>query len=515
MLSPRRRVIGAAAVVLLLLIAGGVFLGARSEAGPDVSASPTTSSATAGVPKDLRPFYEQEVEWTACGTGFECARMDVPMDYADPTGERVSLALKRLPASDPQGRLGSLVTNPGGPGGSGVAFIDSAQAVFSPAVLGAYDVVGFDPRGVGQSQPVECLSDAEVDAARAAVYDTSTQDGRDALRAFWQQTAATCKDGTGELLGHIDTISVARDLDILRGVLGDPQLSYLGYSYGTSIGADYAELFPERVGRLVLDGAMDPTLDYEDLVYGQAGAFEATLRSYVASCLAGPDCPLTTDVDTGVGQIQRFLELVAGSPLPTGTDRELTQSLALSGILLPLYTDLYWPILTQALAAAMQGQDGAQLLFLADLSADRESDGTYSNNSWEAITAVTCLDYPVNADPAAMEAEATRLGEVSPTFGQFLAYGEISCDEWPVKAIGVPGPIHAEGAAPILVVGTTGDPATPYAWAQSLADQLESGQLLTYDGEGHTAYGRSNDCIVDAVDGYLLRGELPEVGLVC
>lgn len=520
MLSPRRLVVVVASLITLVLVVGGVTWATRgaSEPDPQPTASPTVDAlpVIGEIPKDLRRFYEQEVEWTPCGEAYECARVEVPMDHSDPTGATISLAVKRLPAADQESRIGSLVTNPGGPGGSGVAFMDSVNLVFSPAVLGAYDVVGFDPRGVGQSQPVDCLADPEVDAARAAVFDTSTPEGRDALRAFWQKTATACEEKTGELLGFVDTTSVVRDLDVLRAVLGDAQLDYLGFSYGTAIGADYAEMFPERVGRLVLDGAMDPALGYTDVVYGQAEAFEKALRSYVASCQAGPDCPLTTDVDTGVGQVQRFLELLAGSPLQTTTaDRPLTQSLALSGILLPLYSDAYWPILTQALTAAMQNQDGSQLLYLADLSADREPEGIYSNNSWEAITAVSCLDYPVNADPAAMDAEAERLRTVSPTFGRFLAYGEIACDEWPVPATGNPSQVSAEGAAPILVIGTTGDPATPYPWAQSLAGQLDSGVLLTFQGEGHTAYGRSNDCIQDAVDVFLLRGDAPEDGTVC
>lgn len=511
----RSRILAAvAAVAAFVIVVTSCSWWAPS--GRPTTASPTpTVGDTDGVPKGLEPFYRQAVAWTDCGAGFECARVDVPMDYAAPEGERVELALKRVRAGDPSTRIGSLLVNPGGPGGSGMSFVESASMVFTPEVMAAYDVVGWDPRGVGASTPVECVSDAELDALRAVVYDTTTQEGRDALRADMKRLGEACEANTGVALGFVDTVSAARDMDVLRAVLGDADLYYLGFSYGTALGAMYADLFPERVGRLVLDGAVDPALDYAELGYGQAAGFEAALRAYAADCLAGSDCPLTGTVDDAVFQVQRLFDLVAGSPLPTASGRELTQPLAVSGVLLTLYDNQYWPLLSEALRAALEQQDGSLLLSYADLVADREPDGTYSTNSTVAFTAINCLDYPVTTDPEFMDAEAARLRELSPTFGQFLAYGEIACDVWPVDATGVRRPLAAEGAAPILVVGTTRDPATPYAWAEAMAEQLESGRLLTFDGEGHTAYGRSNACITDAVDGYLLHGKVPREGLVC
>ncbi len=513
---PRRAplMIAAAVVAALLLVVALVVV--RDPVGVDPVADGTVGAAEVdALGEDLLPFYAQDVVWSDCGDGFECTTVEVPLAYADPTGERIDLALKRRPAGDAAGRLGSLVINPGGPGGSGLSLVESAGAIFSPEVLDAYDVVGFDPRGVGESTPVRCVDDAELDELRSAVYDTATPEGRDALRTDMITLADACWENSGDLLGHIDTTSVARDMDVLRAVLGEEALTYLGYSYGTSLGSTYADLFPDRVGRFVLDGAVDPALGYTELAYGQAEGFEAALRAYAADCLAGQDCPLSGSVDEAVGQVRRFFDLLVGSPLPTSSERELTQSLAVSGVLLTLYDDQYWPILSEALRAAMSSGDGSQLLFVADLVADRQADGTYSSNSTVALTAVNCLDYPVDADPAAMDAEAERLRDLSPTFGEFLAYGEIVCDVWPVDAVGRPGPLAAEGAAPILVVGTTRDPATPYPWAEAMAQQLESGTLLTYDGEGHTAYGRSNDCIREAVDSYLLDGKAPPDGLVC
>lgn len=495
-----------------LLVVGACNTGTSTA---DLGPSTTASVVELDAPDGLQAFYAQPVTWADCGGGAECADVEVPMDYADPTGERIELALKRVLAGNPGERLGSLLINPGGPGGSGKSLVDSASLVLSADIVNVYDVVGFDPRGVGDSTPITCVSDAELDALRAAVFDTSTPEGRDSLRADMVRLADACAANTGPLLGYVDTVSAARDMDVIRSVLGDERLTYLGYSYGTALGAAYADLFPARVGRLVLDGGVDPTLGHAELGLGQAAGFEAALRGYAEDCLAGGDCPLTGSVDEAVGQVQRFFDLLAGSPLPTSSDRELTQSLAVSGVLLTLYDDQYWPILSEALRAAMTNRDGSQLLFLADLVADRQADGTYASNSTVALTAINCLDLPVNADPAAMDAEAEKLIAASPTFGRFFAYGEIACDVWPVDAVGVRGPLAAEGAAPILVVGTTGDPATPYAWSVALAEQLESGLLLTFDGEGHTAYGRSNDCVTDAVDGYLIDGVVPEDGLVC
>jgi pimeloyl-ACP methyl ester carboxylesterase len=508
------RVLAAVVALLLVLSACAWIRGDSGDVPGEGPADATEPAVDSGVAKDLVTFYKQPVEWRACGE-FECAQVQVPLDYGDPGAAQITLAVKRLAAADPAVRVGSLLINPGGPGGSGLSLVESVPLLFSRELLDGFDVVGFDPRGVGESTPIECVDAAELDELRAADYDTRKESGRESLRADARRIAAACEATSGELLPHVDTVSAARDMDILRAVLGDPELYYLGYSYGSLLGATYADLFPGKVGRLVLDGAVDPTLTYEELGYGQAEGFEAALRSYVADCLDGRGCPLRGTVDDGVQQIQRFIALLFGSPLPTSSDRDLTQSLALSGILLTLYDDRYWPILTEALTAAMNDRDGSQLLFLADLVADREEDGTYSSNSTLAFTAVNCLDLPVDASPAAMDAAAARLRELSPTFGQFLAYGEIVCDEWPVSATGRVRPLHAQGAAPILVIGTTRDPATPYSWAVGLAEQLESGVLVSYDGEGHTAYGRSNDCIEGAVDAYLLRGEPPAEGLSC
>ncbi|MEE6288727.1 alpha/beta hydrolase [Georgenia sp. MJ173] len=476
---------------------------------PDASAHGVEMPA---VPEGLDAFYEQDVAWEACGS-FDCADVTVPMIYDEPDGETIEIAVKRRTADgDP---IGSLFINPGGPGGSGTDLVDGVAMMFSRDLLEGFDVVGFDPRGVGESTAVECVSDAELDKMRATDYELDTPEQVETFYDAASDLAEACAANTGPLLGHVDTVSAAKDLDVLRHVLDEPRLDYLGYSYGTLLGATYADLFPQNVGRLALDGAVDPAAGSRDLVLGQAEGFERALHSYAEDCLAGSQCPLTGTVDTAVEQVQDLLELASHTPLPTGTDRELTTSLMFSGIILPLYDDALWPMLSSALDAAMYDNDGSQLLLLADLGAERESDGSYASNSTEAFTAINCLDYPVVADLDQMREDAETLEEISPTFGAALAFGDVGCEVWPEEATGERVPIAAEGAAPILVVGTTGDPATPYAWSQSLAEQLADATLVTYDGQGHTAYGRSNGCITDAVDAYLLRGTVPADGLTC
>jgi len=421
-----------------------------------------------------------------------------------------------MAARDAGARMGSLVLNFGGPGAPGVDFVEMfANQVLSPAVAQSYDVVSFDPRGVGASTPVECVDDAAVDAFRSTDYDRSTESGLAAYTAAARAFAEACTQHTGPLLGKVDTVSAARDLDVLRAVLGDQELTYLGYSYGTFLGATYAEIFPERSGRLVLDGALDPSLSYPEVTEADAAGLERAVRGYAEACVTAPDCPLSGTVDDAVGQIQALFDTAEATPLPTADGRKLTRKLATTGVLLALYDQQLWPMLTNALGLAIGENDGSELISLADGAAQRQGDGSYPNNLSEVQMAINCLDFTMDFTAADVAAEAARLLEVSTTFGDYLGYGETICQVWPHQAQRERQPITAPGAAPILVVGTTGDPATPYAWSQALADQLESGHLLTWNGVGHTAYGRSNDCIRDAVDAYLLDGALPEEGATC
>lgn len=489
---------------LVVLVALGL---AGCVAPKHQASSPTSAATSATSDPTLAAYYDQVLEWTTCGSE-QCADATVPLDWEEPEGETITIALRRVPAADGS-PVGSLLVNPGGPGRSAIDTVTFFRQAVSRDVLAAYDLVVFDPRGVQHSSPVTCVDPEELDALTAWVPDLSTDEGIAEAVARNGALGDACLERTGPLLGHVDTRSAARDMDVLRAALGDEALTYLGYSYGTELGATYAALFPERVGRLVLDGAVDPTLDSGQVAAGQAAGFESALRAYVADCLAGASCPLDGDVDDGLAQIGRMFDRIRANPLPTTSGRELTVSLAFSGVAAPLYTQSSWPLLTQALTGAIDKGDGTVLLQLADGYYGRQPDGTYSSNQNEAFSAITCLDERPSADPADMRADAAEIEAVAPTVGEFFAYGGASCAAWPVPSVGPLDSYAAEGAAPILVVGTTNDPATPYAWAQALAELLSSGVLLTYEGEGHTAYGRANRCVKDTVDAYLLTGEVP------
>ncbi|WP_315093223.1 alpha/beta hydrolase [uncultured Cellulomonas sp.] len=502
-------VVSAALVVVVLL--AGCVAPKNQAAGPVPGA--TTASPSAEATGDLARYYGQQLEWTTCEQG-ECATAQVPMDYADPAGPSIELALARARATGGE-PIGSLLLNRGGPGASGVDFVAQASSMVSADVKRQYDLVGFDPRGVQRSSPVECVDAAGLDEIIAYDPDYSTDAGIQDVMDLYGELGAACQENTGQALAHVDTVSAARDLDVLRAALGDDTLTYLGFSYGTSLGATYASLFPEKVGRLVLDGALPPTLTSAEASEGQAVGFENALRAYVADCQAGPRCPLDGSLDDGLAEVREMLDRAQDNPLPTGTDRELTRSLAFYGIALPLYAQSYWPYLTQALTLALQENDGSLLLQLADQYSDRTADGTFSTNSTVAFYAINCLDSRSPADVATMRAEAAQIEAAAPTVGYFFGYGGTVCAQWPVPEVGGLDSYAAEGAAPILVVGTTNDPATPYVWAEQLADLLSSGVLLTYEGEGHTAYGSSNECIADSVDAYLLSGTVPAEGTRC
>ncbi len=522
--ASRQRAVWRGSVPAVLAI-GALIALAGCTGAPDAQRPSSSSNAATGedgaqtasdVPQGLESFYSQDLEWSDCDEA-ECARLEVPIDYANPDDGSIELALLRVAAGKSGQRQGSLVVNPGGPGASGVEYARRAPLVVSPAVSEQYDIVGFDPRGVAESAPISCFDDAQMDAWLGAdpSPDTPAEEADSEERSA--EFAKACEDSAPELLGHVSTVAAARDMDILRAVLAESELDYLGASYGTFLGATYAELFPERVGRLVLDGAVAPELTSTELSLGQAGGFEQATRSYVEDCIDQGDCPLGDDVDGGMTRLTEFLDELDQRPLEVSGDAntELTEGWALLGIIVAMYSENLWPILTQAMDRALEG-DGSTLQFLANLYADRDAEGVYSGNGNQAIYAVNCLDRPETESESDVSEEErlAQFEEVAPTFGRYLA-GEGACAFWPVEASETLENYDAEGSAPILVIGTTGDPATPYEWAQILADTLDAGVLLSYDGEGHTAYGRSNNCIDDAVDAYLLKGTVPPDGKEC
>lgn len=498
----------AAAAVLALLLSS---CSAPSQA-PDVTTS-ADAEVVGDVPADLSDFYTQVVTWTSCNGGFQCAEVEVPLDYDKPKKDSVKISAIRLPATGK--RQGAMLVNPGGPGGSGVNMVkDGAKSYFSEKLRGAYDVVGFDPRGVQRSAGVKCLDDAQMDKARQVSYDLFTDAGLAKAEADMKTQDALCAKNSGPVLGHMDTVSAAKDMDILRAVVGDKKLNYMGFSYGTKLGATYAEMFPDRVGKFSLDGALDPSLDIDQVSMGQAVGFENALRAWAKYCLGTQDCPLSGTVDDAMAQIRNLNDVYSATPQQTPEGRVVTGTEFAGALAFGMYSTDLWEPLAGALKQASAG-DASGMLMLADFSADRDSDGKYNSNTAAAFSAVNCLDYSMNSDPAHMREQAELLKKAAPTFGELLAFSGLSCKYWPFPSTGKPAPISATGAGPILVVGTTGDPATPYQWAEALAKQLDSGVLVTWKGEGHTAYGRSNECLTTVVDAYFVDGKVPAAGTSC
>lgn len=519
------RLIGAVVVLALVLgtvlaVAASLGSGSSDDGGGGSQGrtlAPTPDpqpGATEPPVADLADFYAQTIDWELCSNRFECATLTVPVDYADPGGETIELALLKDPADELDDRVGSLVVNPGGPGAPGTSYAQQSSFAFRDPIRDAFDIVGFDPRGTGRSDPVDCLSDEEVDVLTATDPDPDTPEEGQELEQdyadFWQG----CVERSDDLIGHVTTAEAARDMDVLRAALGEAQLLYFGASYGTKLGATYAELFPDKVGRLVLDGAVDVSLDRKQLDVQQAGGFEVALRSYVQNCVDGGDCFLGDSLDAGLTTIQDLIASTEDDPLPSDDGRELSVGNAFYGTVAPLYNEQYWSILDQALAAALDG-DGTLLMRLSDVYTSRNPDGSYADNSAEAIYAINCLDDPYSIPAAEVPANIADYEAASPTFGRVFAWGLVNCRGIQVERSEPAPEIDGAGAAPILVIGTTRDPATPYQWAVALADQLESGVLLSRDGDGHTGYNAGNTCVDETVEAYLIDGTVPDDGKEC
>lgn len=506
-------------LALALGTAGLLISGCSSGSSSSGTSSPAQAASVSPspVPAALKPYYAQHLSWRDCGvSGFQCTTMKAPLDYAKPDGGEIKLAVSRKKATGPGKRIGSLLVNPGGPGGSAIGYLQGYAAIGYPAQVRArYDMVAIDPRGVARSEPVECLTGPQMDAY-TQVDQTPDDDAEvTKLSGAFKKFATGCEKRSGEVLPHVSTEETARDMDMLRALLGDEHLNYVGASYGTFLGATYAELFPGRTGRLVLDGAMDPALSSIELNRDQTAGFETAFQSFAQDCVQKSDCPLgTASADEAATRLKKLFTELDAEPIPTGESRDLGESLATTGVIAAMYDESAWPQLREALAAADAG-DGSGLLALADSYYEREPSGEYANLMY-ANAAVNCLDLPpAFAAPQDVTKALPSFEKASPVFGEGFAWAALNCAYWPVPATGTAHRVEAEGAAPIVVVGTTRDPATPYHWAESLADQLSSGTLLTYEGDGHTAYGRGSDCIDTAINTYLLEGTPPPAGKKC
>ena len=450
--------------------------------------------------------------WSDCGGGDTCASIWVPLDYRHPDGQAITIKAKLQPARDQANKVGTLFINPGGPGQSGINFLDFID--LDASVTNVYDVLGFDPRGVGQSTPVRCISDKQMDAYESADPSPDTPTEIHAMAKTWAAFTRGCVNESGPLLSHVSTIEAARDMDILRAVVKDPSFNMYGASYGTFLGTTYAALFPTRVNRMVLDGAVDPEASTYASNIGQTTGFQTALTSYLADCVAGGNCPLGSSVAVAQQRLIALLKQIDAHPLPTSSGRRLTEGLAFLGIILPLYSKQSWPYETQALEQALAG-NGDTLLYLSDQYTDRDPNGHYSDNALEAQSAVSCLDDPLHESIAQEEAHRAAFLKASPVFGPVATWFSYGCSHWPVRST-LPTPDYsAPGAKPIVVVGTTRDPATPYQQAVRLSKELDSGVLLSRDGDGHTAYNSGNECIRNAVDNYFVNGTVPAKGTMC
>jgi pimeloyl-ACP methyl ester carboxylesterase len=522
---PIRRRTAAASAIAVLLLAVTACSGSDSDANSPATTSPgstaETSTSTGGgnLPdgfgagpegSGLQRFYHQQVDWQPCDQG-QCARVWVPLDYSKPDGQAITLEMAKHEATG-SSKLGTLFINPGGPGGSGVDFVTTSP--LDDALLSKYDVVGFDPRGVGRSTPIDCVSDPQLDTFIAAEPAPDSPAEIHQVEDIWSQYVQGCTDRSGPLLSHVSTVDVARDLDVLRGLVGDPKLNYFGFSYGTYIGATYAGLFPDKVGRMVLDGAVDPEATPIQSQLKQTKGFETALTAYLQDCIGQGGCPIGDTVAAGRQNLNDLLASIAKSPLPTQSGREVTEGLAVYGVIFPLYDSAAWPYETQALTAAQQGQ-GDVLLAIADAYTGRAPDGSYRDNQVEAQAPINCLDNPQHESVHEIVAGEKKFERIAPVFGRIGAWFPYACSNWPYTADEPKPDFSAPGSPPIVVIGTTRDPATPYEQAVALARELDAGVLITRDGDGHTGYGRGNTCVDSAVDTYLIDGKPPKDGLSC
>jgi pimeloyl-ACP methyl ester carboxylesterase len=512
--------LGAALAVAAALLITACTSGSSSASRPAPTASSSAPTAAAAAPALTAPpatlaqYYAQRLDWRACDQGFQCARLLVPFDYADPDGARFSLPVIKLPAAKPAERVGALVINPGGPGGSGVEYALGAKSgEFTPTVLDRFDIVGFDPRGIGGSLPaVRCMTGPQLDTYFATNDDPDNSAQLATVVSESKLYAEQCARNAATLLPYLNTADAAKDMDVLRAALGEPALTYLGKSYGTYLGASYAQQFPSRVRALVLDGAVDPAASGLQLDVTQATGFESAFGQFAAWCATQAGCPLGA-ASGAVGKVEGLLAAANAHPLSSmlGNDQPANGAMLDTGIAAALYERPAWPDLELALSSAFDG-DGTILVELADSLLERTASGTYSNLS-DAELSFDCVDRPWPRTIGPYAAAAAAAQKAAPLFGAAIVWGSLPCAYWPVPPVTTA--IRAAGARPILVVGDLHDPATPYQWAVDLSHDLASGVLLGWNGEGHTSYMQGSSCIDNTVDSYLISLRLPRSGTVC
>lgn len=522
---PRRAAVTASLVTAALVLTGcsqltngdpvagpaaGPSATASADPQPSTSSGPTTGRTTFTDCSSILNLSAIPVPTALQGKmQFSCATIDVPLDYSQPKGQTISLQLVKIHDTDNTASLGSLLLNPGGPGASGLEFALGVYGQISPDILSKFDLIGFDPRGVGLSSPIRCLSDSEKDTLNSASPDMLTTAGFDQAKQLAEQVADACTTKYGPALAFYNTVNTAHDMDLIRQAVGDDQMNYLGFSYGTELGSVYAHLYPDKVRVAVLDGAVDPLTDSITSFADQLQGFEDAFDQFAKNCLTLASC-------RSLGNVRQVVyDIVAAatkSALPTGTSRPLTSALALTGVLEALYSKSLWSALAAALSTARHG-DGAALLALADQYNQRRGDGSYSNIT-DANATIACNDSPPGPNDATARTTAAAWAKKYPMFGSWAAGSLLSCQQWQPNRNPPPLPTGAT-KTPVLVVGNLHDPATPYQGAIDLAKTMGNAELLSWNGEGHTSYLQGSSCIDDYVNQYLLAATLPPPNTTC
>ena len=495
----------------------------------------SSGSTGAGAPKGLESFYNQDLTWTDCtddatGTAFQCATVTVPLDYDNPQGQTITVALKKLPSTSPSPQ-GSVFLNPGGPGGSGISLIESNAELYKSGdlseVLANYDVIGFDPRGVGQSTPITCWTPEDVQAIQAGQAEMpslSTPGSAADIVAQGSHKAAACQEHTEvpEILDHADTRSVARDMDVMRALVGDKDLNYHGASYGTYLGAVYAELFPDNIGRVVLDSAMDPTLSRQEAMEGDAAGWEQSLHTYIESQQGREGFPLSGTTDEAVARLATFLDGLDANPLTvsgSGTPLDRTKAVNAISELVTASPDK-WPLLDEGLTQAMNAHDGTALKRNAESVSSDNTRPTTEKQVVEMLRGVNvfsanrCLDFPDTGNQASWDAALASYRHDYPVFHSLLPQYDAFCHGWGHTSKTEAVDVDTEATNPVLVVGILHDPNTPYPWSHALVSRIRNSHLLSVDMYGHVATGK-NTCTTAKIGDYLVNGTLPSDGEVC
>jgi pimeloyl-ACP methyl ester carboxylesterase len=453
----------------------------------------------------LEDYKSQELDWRECYNGYECSSFKVPVDYKNIDNQSFTLQVLRHNALDQRNKLGAILVNPGGPGGSATIYAYNADYIVSNEINQRYDIVGFDPRGINESDEIRCLTDAEEDAFLSADASDGEATSIASLKAISKDFADKCAKAAGSKLQHYSTLEAAKDMEVLRILLNEEKLNFLGKSYGTYLGTLYAALYPESVGRMVLDGAVSPNVSMREQQIAQATAFDKALLSFLAA-----------EKRFKISDIKKLLFEAKTNPLRSSNGRLANQSIAITAIAATLYdSGDGWKDLKKMLDQAIVKKDPTAMFQQADDYNNRDSAGNYYSNQTDVSIVINCLDWKEPRTVEEMTLDRGAFIKAAPIFGPYLYFAGLPCKYWKVEPQLPPMPLKDIDTTPVLVIGVTNDPATPYGWAQDLAKVFVNGKLLTLNGDGHTGHNQGNDCVDSVVDYYFLTGKIGSGPLIC